>query len=262
MFPVAHFTFAAVLFSLGLFLGMLACLELGRRLGIRRLTRDPDAAKAGFGVVDGAVFGLLGLLLAFTFSGAATRFDQRRQLIVEEANAIGTAWLRLDLLSAKSQPALRDSFRRYVDARLSAYAKLPDIEAAFRELARANALQGAIWRQAVTACRNEDAPPATMLLLPALNQMIDITTSRTMVAQAHPPVIIFVMLSGLALISALLAGFGMAGGKMRSWIHMVGLAAILAGTVYVIVDIEYPRLGLIHVEAFDQALVDLRQSRN
>src|SRR5712691_13459249 len=77
-----------------------------------------------------------------------------------------------------------------------------------------------------------------MLLLPVLNQMIDITTTRTMAAQTHPPTVIFAMLAGLALVSALLAGYGMAGGTTRSWIHMLGVAAIMAVTVYVILDIE------------------------
>ncbi len=247
--------------TLALFVGMLLLLEVGRRAGVRRLADDPDGAQAGTGAVDGAVFALLGLLVAFTFSGAASRFDERRSLIVQEANDIGTAYLRVDLLPAGAQPALRDLFRRYVDSRLEVYRKLPDVEAAKAELARSTRLQGEIWRHAVAAGRMEGAPPAaTMLLLPALNQMIDITTTRTMAAQAHPPLVIFAMLFGLALAGALLAGYGMAGGKSRSWIHMIGFAAIMAGAVYVIIEIEYPRLGLIRVDAFDQALVELRDS--
>src|SRR5580765_7773073 len=79
------------LFALGLFLGMLILLEVGRRIGARRLAEDPEGAEAGVGTVEGAVFALLGLLIAFTFSGAASRFDTRRQLIIEETNDIGTA---------------------------------------------------------------------------------------------------------------------------------------------------------------------------
>jgi hypothetical protein len=251
------------LLALGLFVGMVLLLELGRRIGVRRIANDPEGAQAGTGAVDGAVFALLGLLIAFTFSGAATRFDERRNLIVQETNDIGTAYLRLDLLPASAQPALRDLFRRYVDSRLEVYRKLPDIEAARSELVRSNKLQGEIWSQAVAAGRMSEAPPAAnMLLLPALNQMIDITTTRTMAAQVHPPTVIFVLLFGLALIAALLAGYGMAGGKTRSWIHMIGFAATMALAVNIIIDIEYPRLGLIRVDAFDEALVELRASMN
>jgi hypothetical protein len=252
---------SALSITFGLFVGMLTLLEIGRRVGNRRLQNDAEGARAGTGTVEGAVFALLGLLIAFTFSGAASRFDERRNLIVEETNDIGTAYLRLDLLPTSAQPALRDLFRRYVDSRLETYRKMPDLEAVKAELARSIVLQGEIWTQAVAAGRLENAPPpATMLLLPALNQMIDITTTRTMTTQMHPPKVIFAMLFGLALVGALLAGYGMAGGKSRNWLHMIGFAAVMAVVVYVILDIEFPRLGLIRVDAFDQALVDLRAS--
>jgi hypothetical protein len=249
------------LFALGLFLGMLILLEVGRRIGARHLAKDPEGAEAGVGTVEGAVFALLGLLIAFTFSGAASRFDTRRQLIIEETNDIGTAYLRLDLLSAEAQPVLREKFRQYVDTRLEVYRKLPDIAAAKEELAKANRLQVEIWRQSVAASRVQGASAAApMLLLPALNAMIDITTTRTMAGQMHPPMIIFALLFGLALASSLLVGYGMASSKARNWLHMLGLAFVMAVSVYVILDIEYPRLGFIRVDDFDQALVDLRES--
>jgi hypothetical protein len=246
--------------SLGLFLGVLLCLEVGRRLGIRRSAQAAEGTAAEGRVVEGAVFGLLGLLVAFTFSGAAARFDTRRHLIVEETNAIGTAYLRLDLLPTAAQPALRERFRQYVEARLEVYRRLPDIAAAQAEESRAMQLQGDIWRQAVATCQEAGVHPATMLLLPALNAMIDITTTRTLVTSMHPPPMVFVMLFGLALAGALLAGHAMAGSKSRTWLHMLGFAAVFALAVYIILDLEFPRLGLIRFGAFDQALVTLRES--
>lgn len=244
-----------------LFLGMLVSLEVGRRIGVRRLQNDAEGARTGTGAIDGAVFALLGLLIAFTFSGAAARFDARRDLIVQETNDIGTAYLRLDLLPAGAQPALRDLFRRYVDARLETYRAVNDAGAVEASRARYTALQAEIWTQAIAAGRLPDAPnAATMLLLPALNQMFDITTTRMMATRMHPPPVIFGMLFGLALASALLAGFGMAGGRSRNWLHILGFAAVIALSVYVIFDLEFPRLGLIRVDAFDQALIELRAS--
>ena len=152
-----NLTLVASLTALGLFGGVLLLVETGRRIGKRRMAQDGEA-RAGMGAVEGAVFGLMGLLIAFTFTGAATRFDARRQLVTEEANNIGTAWLRLDLLPTDAQPALRDSFRRYLDSRLEVYQKLPDLEAAMAALARAGALQGEIWTQAVAACRPSPVP--------------------------------------------------------------------------------------------------------
>jgi CDP-diglyceride synthetase len=245
-----------------MFAGMLVLLEIGRRLGERALARDPAAAKSGSGAVEGAVFGLMALLIAFTFSGAATRFDTRRALVVEEANNIGTAWLRLDLLPVTAQPPLREKFRQYVDARLATYGKLPDITAAKVEMAHATTLQNEIWKDAVAACRDSGSSPATMLLLPALNQMIDITTTRTVAARTHPPVVIYVMLVLLVLAGSLLAGYGMANGKARNWFHAFAFALIMSIAMYVILDFEFPRIGLIRLNAYDQVLMDMRQSMN
>jgi hypothetical protein len=104
----------------------------------------------------------------------------KKQLIAEEANAIGTAYLRLDLLPADSQLAMRKRFREYVDSRLEVYRRLPDIAAVKAELSKSAKLQMDIWAQAVAATRSPAAhPDAAKLLLPALNTMIDITTTRT-----------------------------------------------------------------------------------
>jgi hypothetical protein len=252
-------TFVAIIFAGGLFVGMITLLELGRRLGRRRQAKDEERARAGLGAVEGAVFALMGLLIAFTFSGAASRFDARRHLIVEEANSIGTAWLRLDLLPPAAQPELRDLFRRYLDLRLAVYQKLPDLAAALADLDKANALQGVIWGRAVAACHQSPSPVVAQLI-PALNQMFDIAATRTAAARMHPPAIIFILLGVLALMSSLLAGYAMAGGKTRSWIHLIGFALIMATTVYVILDLEFPRLGIIRIDTFDQVLVELRQN--
>ena len=251
----------SALFAFALCIGMLVMLEIGRRIGASQLAKDPESARTGTGTIEAAVFALLGLLIAFTFSGAVSRFDDRRHLIVEEANAIGTAYLRLDLLPEDDQPPLRESFRKYVDSRLQAYRKLRNTQASKAEFSNSIELQGEIWTQAVAASQAEGAASsAPMLLLPALNQMIDITTTRAMALQLHPPLIIFGMLFLVALASALLAGYGMADGKSRRWLHVIGFAVVIGLTVYVILDIEFPRFGLIRVDAFDQALVDLLNS--
>jgi hypothetical protein len=248
-----------VLVSGGLFVGMIVLLDLGRRLGQKRQEQDGESGRAGLGTVEAAVLALMGLLIAFTFSGAASRFDTRRDLILQEANAIGTAWLRLDLLPVNEQPAVRGLFRQYVDARLDIYRRLPDLKASYEALAGANALQGVLWTRTIAALQ-QASPVVTGQIVPSFNEMFDIATSRTMATRTHPPLIIFCMLGGLALMSSLLAGFAMAGGKSRSWVHMIGFALILAVTVYVILDLEFPRFGLIRVDAADRVLYEVRES--
>ncbi len=160
------YTATAFFIAFALFGGIILFLEIGRKLGRQQLQKDAEGARAGFGAMEGAIFALLGLLLAFSFSGAAGRFDWRRQLIVEETNAIGTAYLRLELLPPEDRAAMQEQFRQYVDARLETYKLLPDVQAARASLARTNVLQGEIWSRAVAACQKTKSQPVYMLLLP------------------------------------------------------------------------------------------------
>ncbi len=254
---------SATLLALGLAVALLGALllviELGRRIGTRAMAGDPVGTQAGAGVVDAAVFGLLGLLVAFTFSGAATRFEARRQLVVEEANAIGTAYLRLDVLPAAAQPALRARFREYLDSRLAAYRAMPDMAAVEAELGRTTRLQEEIWHRAVAACGEPGVAPSTpALVLPALNAMIDIVTTRTVAARTHQPMAIFAMLFALVLVGALLVGYGMSGAPSRNLVHMIGFALAVTVVIYVILDLEFPRVGLIRLDRFDRVLEELR----
>ena len=184
-----------------------------------------------------------------------------RRLVVEEANAIGTAWLRLDLLAPAARDSLRSDFRRYLDARLAAYEAVPNLALASEKLQTAGDLQRAIWKGALAACRAEEQTPPTLLLLPAINAMIDITGEREMAVMTHPPPVIFMLLFVLALLSALLVGIGMSSTPARSRLHMWVFATLTSLVIYVIVDLEYPRLGLIRIDAADQLLTELRQQQ-
>ncbi len=243
-----------------LFLAMIAALEAGRRLGLRRQANDPEGERSGTSAIEGAVFALLGLLIAFTFTGASSRFDARRHLVVEEANAIGTAWLRLDLLPAEDQPAIRDAFRAYVDARLDVYRLLPDVQAAERQQQHAVALQGEIWSLGCAGAVKDGRVYVATLLLPALNQVFDISSSRVASAFVHVPELILAMLIGLALLAAFLAGHAMATPKGRSWLHILAFAFIMSLTIYVIVDLEFPRMGLIRMDSADRPMLEMRDA--
>jgi len=249
-----------LLFSFLLFVGMLILLETGRRLGVKRRPKESEGERGSLGTIEGAVFALFGLLMAFTFSGAAARFNEKRMLIAEEANTIETSYLRLHLVP-QAEPKLQELFRRYLDSRLETYRRLPNMEAAGMEMTNSKAIQEEIWTEAVAATRlSSSHPAAPWLLLPSLNNMIDINTTRTMALQLHPPRIIYALLFGLGLICSLLAGYRMASGQQRSWLHIFGFSVITVIVIYVFLDIEYPRYGLIRLESADQVLVALRQS--
>ena len=247
-----------VLLALGLFAGMLVMLEVGRRTGIRRIARGNQADLASGAALNASVFALLGLLLAFTFSGAASRFETRRQLIVEEANTLGTCYLRLDLIPASGQAALREKLKQYLDVRLAAYTN-PDVDAGRQQLAQAASIQHELWTQALMASRAPDATPdGGRLLLPALNTLIETTTKQTLATEMHPPMIVLAMLVALMLVSSLLAGLSLAQATRRNWIQVLCFAAVLSITFYVILDLEFPRLGWLRLD--DRPLVELRQT--
>lgn len=256
-----NFALINLFYTFGLLLGMLILLEAGRRIGLRRLAVDTEGARAGIGTVEGAILALLGLLIAFSFSGAAARFDLRRQQIVDEASAIGSAYALVDRMPPEAQSPLRETFRQYVDSRLEAYRRMPDLAAAKVELDRSKALQNDIWTLAVNAMRDPRYQSVELLILPAIGKMTKISSQRTAALSTHPPTIIFVMLAGLMLVGSLLAGYGLASVKSRNWTHTVAFALTLALTFYVIRDLEYPRLpGLVGMSNFDNVLVDLRKS--
>lgn len=234
---------------------MLVLLEAGRRIGLHRLKHDEEGSGKGLGAMEGAVFGLMGLMVAFSFSGAASRFEVRRELILKESNAIGTAWLRLDLLPEPARGELRENFRRYVDARLAATRA-----GASQADATIAGLQQLIWTQAVAAVQASGPPGAAPVVLPAMNDMFDVATERYLATQTHPPPEIFAMLLGLALSCALLAGYGMAGRRTRSWLHILCFTGSLLLAIYVILDLEFPRKGFITVDHYDGQLVALRES--
>lgn len=251
MIQLPDMTAAAALLAV-MFGAILAFVEIGRRLGAGR-----DAE--GLGGVERAVFGLMALLMAFTFSSAALRFEARRGMIVDEANAIRTAYLRLELLPEEARPRLQESFRRYVDSRLLVYRHLGDAAASASDLERITRLQQLMWTDAVTACR-ESGTQAASLLLPALNDMFVIAAKRTMGLQTHQHGVVMGMLGVVMLACALLAGFTMGGEGARSWLHVLSFAAVLTVAFYVILDLEYPRLGFIRIDWMDRFLREVRDA--
>lgn len=234
--------------------------EIGRLIGKWRVRKSGVDEIQGSGNLESAMFALLGLLIGFTFFGAAERFENRRHMIVDEANIIGTAYLRVDLLPEDRQPLIREKFKQYLDSRIATYEKVPDMAAVNAELEHSLKLQNEIWKESIDASKASPWTPAGMLLINALNEMIDIVTTRTMSTQMHPPNIIFGMLIAMVLLCSLVAGLSTADKPRRGWLHIVVYSIVLSFSIYVIVDIEYPRLGFIRVDSFDKVLVDLRKS--
>lgn len=245
------------LLLIGLFTGMMIALVIGQRLGRRDRSEATDSTLLRLTAVEAAIFGLMGLMIAFTFSGAADRFEMRRQLVVEEANSIGTAYLRLDLLPVSRQAALRDQYRQYVQARLDVYRTLPDFEASNAETDKAKELQREIWAGTVSALGEVD-PEIIDIVLSPLNEMMEVATTRTIAALAHTPKLIMAMLILLSVVCSLLAGYVIAGTQTRQvGLHLLTFALVMTATIFIIIDLDYPRYGIIRLDFADKALEDL-----
>jgi hypothetical protein len=241
--------FVGVLFAM-----MLALQEVGRRAALRDRQRTTDTGNLASGAAEAAVYALLGLLVAFTFSGAAERFESRRSLIVEEANAIGAAWRGIELIPASTQEPLRQMLRRYADLRIEdSRTPLGSADGA----TQATLLQREIWSAAAAGAKaaGDDAPSS--VLLPALIEMFDLRTLREHGRWRHPPAAVFVMLGVLVLVAALFAGYDIAA-KPRHWTRTMGFSAALGVAIFVIIDYEFPQIGFIRIDA-ESALIDVRR---
>jgi hypothetical protein len=257
------FVLFAVAIAAAFFVSSMILLNYGRHLGLRYLQRQKEAGNmAGLTTVEGAVFALIGLLLAFTISGALQRFDERRQLVIQEANAASTAHDRLALFEGDVGRDLQTKLKDYVQARIDLYRMPHDFSLwkrteffSLEQQEKILDLKNKVWDAAVAACPQANFRPACAQALPALNSLFENARLRVGASEKHPPQIVYGMLFGLGLGGSLLAGFGMAAARSRSWIHMLIFAATLTVTLYAVTDMEYPRLGLIRIENFDHFLV-------
>ena len=261
------FSLFALAIAAAFFASSLILLNYGRHLGLGYLQQKEDSTNmAGLNTVEGAVFALIGLLLAFTISGALQRFDERRQLVIQEANAASTAHDRLRLFEGDVGRNLQTKLKDYVGARIDLYRMSHDFSLwrqselfSPEQQVKTVDLKNKLLDATVAACPPASFRPACAQILPALSNLFEVARLRLGASEKHPPQIVYIMLFGLGLGGSLLAGFGMAAATARSWIHMLVFASTLTITLYAVTDMEYPRLGLIRIEEFDHFLVDAHQ---
>lgn len=249
-------------FFMGLSLLMFIFLEIGRRIRLHSSNGERITTTATInGPVETVIFAVLGLLIAFTFTGAGARFEARRHLIGIEANTIGTAYLRIDLLPKEAQPQMRDLFKQYTLIRANVYKNITDTATTQSRIDASDNLQKQMWNIAVSGCNKEDAlKDCSKIVLPGLNEMFDITTTRAVASESHPPTTIYLLLIILSLFSALLVGYDLPRSGRRNLLYMLSYAIIISLILYIIVEIEMPRYGLITINEADHIISDLISS--
>lgn len=220
---------------------------------------DPDSQTLkSTKIAQGAVFALFGLLLAFTFSGAMNKFDYRRTLIIDESNALSTLYARLDLLNTDDGIHIKRELLNYIDARVKIYKSIPNLALARSYLTDSLIIEKDIWKHSVKACSNMNNTAACMLILPAANSAFDLANTKVESMEIHPPHYIFILLIIIAMISTLFLGYNIPRNKKYSKMHIIFYTLIITIIIYSIIDLEYPRLGFIKIDTFDDVLIDLR----
>ncbi len=251
-----NFSILGIIAIITLFCLMIILATIGHNIGRRRDEQD------GITVAEGAVFTLMALLVAFTFSNASVRFDQKRLLIIDETNAISTAYLRLDILPLNDRSLLQQDFKDYITSRINIYKAISgsDTDAAYVELNHSKMIAAKLWRDVINATSRSHMSNINMIILPPINTMFDIASTRIAYMALHLHYIIFALLILVALLSAFMIGYGTATRKRWLSIHLISYSLILSATIYIIIDMEFPRYGIIKASEFDTLLVDLKSS--
>lgn len=232
-----------------------AALELGYRLGRWRHARNPDEKDQPVGAMVASILGLLAFVLGFTFSLAASRFESRRQVVLEEANAIGTTYLRASFLPEPQQHEVEGLLRDYVEARIVG-AQAEQLPSA---IARSEQLQQQLWGKAVQAVRASPDSISTGLFVQSLNDVIDLHAKRVLIgARSRIPGVIWMGLLGLTVLGMASVGYMAGLSFTRRSPAMLGLVLSFSVVLALIIDLDRGHEGLLRVS--QQALVDVQQS--
>jgi cation transporter-like permease len=235
---------------------MLAATEAGFHLGRKSEASTPDKTKSQISTVEAAILGVLGLLLGFTMSMAVSRFEARKQLVLDEANAIGTSCLRTALLPAPEGSEIASLLRQYIDVRVqygtagNDLARLDDLRT------QTVRLQNEFWARAIAYGQKDPNPVRAGLLLQSLNQAIDLESARRMALQNHVPASVIFVNSAVGLLAAMLVGYAFGLNGRRQIFPMCVLALAITLVLAVIIDLDRPRSGFIRVN--QQPMIDLQ----
>ena len=236
---------------------LLALAEAGCRFGFASWRQNPKAAGNQGGVVQGSVLGLLGLLLGFSFAMAVGRYDVRRSLVVDEANSIGTTWLRADFLPAPHKQEVKDLLKRYTRLKLADCGVATTREATTRSRAEIAEILNALWSHGDAAV-TERPTPATVSFITTLNETIDLDASRKAALLNHVPGAVWLLLLVAAGCGAWSSGYGSGTAGLRFAFNLWVFPLLIGIVMTLIADIDRPQQGLINVN--QQPLQDLLES--
>ncbi|MCA8984933.1 MAG: hypothetical protein R3C12_18340 [Planctomycetaceae bacterium] len=227
-------------------------LEAGYRFGKWRHNRAPEEKDVPVGTMVGAILGLLAFMLAFTFSLAAARFDARRHMVLLEANAISTTFLRTQLLPEAERSVSARLLREYVDIRISGLTK----QQLAATIVRSEEIHGELWTHAIRGVEKSPSP-LTALYVQSLNQLIDLHAERVQVGiRSRIPLSLWGGLLLLAILGMASIGYHSGLSATRRSPEMLVLILAFASVLYLIMDLDRPLEGLLLVS--QQPMIDVQ----
>jgi Protein of unknown function (DUF4239) len=231
----------------------LLAIEAGYRFALNRQQRSVAENASPLGGMVGATLGLLAFMLAFTFGLAGSRFEDRREIVLSEANAIGTTYLRSAMLPEPMSTDARNLLREYVDVRLEGV-QLHTVEEA---IAKSEQLHERLWSTAVAATQKERSP-TTNLFVTSLNEVIDLHATRLQRLRSRVPAVIWVVLYLLEFLTMVMIGYQQRLSGSRRSLAVVALVLGFSSVLFLIADLDRPGQGLLQTS--QEAMLDLRRS--
>lgn len=251
----------ALLIGAIMLLSMGFATELGFRAGRRAQPANNDLTRAQIISLQAAVLGLLALLMGFSFSMAASRFEYRKQMVVAESNAIGTAYLRAQFLPLSLDPEINRMFQRYVEIRLNSVLDTLRNSPERQTLdAEARQLQLELWKHTNRAAEADPRSIPLGLLVHAMNELIDIKSVREIAVANHVPEVVMLMLMGLSCLVLAVVGYGNGLANSRELLSSYGYSLIVTLVILLIIDLDHPQQGLARVS--QQSMNQLSQILN
>ena len=242
--------------GVSLFVLLIAAYVVGFQLKKWKLKRNPSKTNDELGSISSTLLGLLALILAFTFSMANSRFDTRRELATQEANAIGTTLLRIGFFPDSVQALMKANLKYYLEERIAFFEAGTDVGKILYHLKNADSTGKVIWNQATGFAKTDPNLVKTSEIVPALNEMIDVTTSRKAAGEANIPPSIQWFLIILCISSTVLLGYERK--DNFDWIIVIGFSLMLSMTVFSIFDLDRPRSGFVTLDEANSKIIELR----
>lgn len=239
----------SVLIAVILFVAMSVTIEIGNRIGRYLHDGSNESIRSQVNALQGSLLGILALLLGFTFSQSLQRYDVRSAAVVDEVNAIGTTYLRTDVLPGEIAVQSKKLLREYINTRIDAASVSLDRYEDRQELqAVARRLQDQLWKLAVQASGTTDSPATVNLYLQSLNELIDSNAKRDAALDRHVPELVLFLLFGTFILTGSLLGYaaGVSGTRVSKGSYI--LVSLIVVLVFIIIDLDRPRRGLIEVD--------------